>query len=246
MCFGNIFLADFHSGPIHENAGDLKGSQARGWFKGTWLRFDLSPCLGQKDGVRLLRHFLGCRGMSSQKLDKAAVHGWDWPQKLRLFRDPLWGEMIWMLYKLFYMNLPSIFSHLLLAELGRINTNTFCVASWLQHTDRFLFNSSSSFSFGFSLLSMLLKPTWRWNLFPDLHQTFICCQKPPRVECSVPLPPFICGQPVQEIQQLPIVFLKALPSSLQVHAATSSLEKKCLWKLCDPGRTSSPNILGGY
>lgn len=30
MWFWDVFLADFHSGPIHEKAGNLKDSQARG------------------------------------------------------------------------------------------------------------------------------------------------------------------------------------------------------------------------
>lgn len=29
MCFGEIFLADFHLGPIHENTASLKDTQLR-------------------------------------------------------------------------------------------------------------------------------------------------------------------------------------------------------------------------
>lgn len=72
MCFWNIFLADFRSGPIHANAGNLKDSQADSRGR---VRFDLSSYLGQKDGGRVLWHFLGCRRMSFQMLDKAAVNG---------------------------------------------------------------------------------------------------------------------------------------------------------------------------
>lgn len=30
MCFGEIFVADFHLGPLHENAASLKDLQLRG------------------------------------------------------------------------------------------------------------------------------------------------------------------------------------------------------------------------
>lgn len=30
MCFGEMFLADFHLGPIHENADSLQDLQLRG------------------------------------------------------------------------------------------------------------------------------------------------------------------------------------------------------------------------